>query len=187
MPPARRRSDATQPSDVLQSRCELRTLSWNATEHDADAVATITAGTIHLLCTSSDAGVADLLHENRPARCAEDATRHHDETAPGSELTRFARVIRWHSRCTATWVGTGIDLVPRSQPNLEEVMKTAVRRKLELKTETVVMLQDAALEEIHGGTSPAGPILFTASVRFCAPVSAAILRSAERSCVTCRC
>ena len=64
-------------------------------------------------------------------------------------------------------------------------MKNA--RKLKLKTETVVMLQDAALDQIHGGTSPAGPILFTASVRFCAPVGAAILRSAERSCVTCRC
>jgi hypothetical protein len=153
-------------------------------EHDADIVATITTGTMNLVCTTSDAEPADSLHENRPARYVEDATRHHDETPRGSEVTRFAGAVRWHSRCTNTRWGPG-SISISDNTNLEEVMKNA--RKLKLKTETVVMLQDAALDQIHGGTSPAGPILFTASVRFCAPVGAAILRSAERSCVTCRC
>jgi len=65
--------------------------------------------------------------------------------------------------------------------------KNMLPNKLSLKAETLMQLQVADLEGIHGGTSPALPVIFTASVRFCAPVGAAILGSAQRSCLTCRC
>jgi hypothetical protein len=66
-------------------------------------------------------------------------------------------------------------------------MKKSSVNKLSLRTETVMSLQGTELDAIHGGVTPAGPIIFTASVRFCAPVGAAILGSAQRSCLTCRC
>jgi hypothetical protein len=58
-------------------------------------------------------------------------------------------------------------------------------RKLSLNTETVMRLQPADLDAVNGGATPA--FIFTASVRFCIPVGQAILTSAQRSCVTCRC
>ena len=60
-------------------------------------------------------------------------------------------------------------------------------RKLSLNRETVIPLQPTELHDVNGGTSPVVPYVFTASVRFCAAVSAAALGSAQRSCVTCRC
>jgi hypothetical protein len=65
--------------------------------------------------------------------------------------------------------------------------KTSLNQKLSLQTETLMNLQTTDLDGVNGGVTPAGPILFTASVRFCAPVGAAILGSAQRSCFTCRC
>lgn len=64
-------------------------------------------------------------------------------------------------------------------------MKKHVSKKLCLNTETVMSLQRAELDNVQGGATPA--VIFTASVRFCVPVGNAILTSAQRSCVTCRC
>jgi hypothetical protein len=64
-------------------------------------------------------------------------------------------------------------------------MKKQLARKLSLQTETVMKLSPEMLGDVHGGATPA--VIFTASVRFCIPVGNAILTSAQRSCVTCRC
>jgi hypothetical protein len=67
------------------------------------------------------------------------------------------------------------------------MLKPTNRSKLALNRQTVMPLQPADLSAANGGTSPAGPAIFMASVRFCAAVGGAILGSAQRSCVTCRC
>jgi hypothetical protein len=67
------------------------------------------------------------------------------------------------------------------------MLKPTNRSKLSINRQTVMPLQPTELGEINGGTSPAGPAIFMASVRFCAAVSGAMLGSAQRSCITCRC
>ena len=62
-------------------------------------------------------------------------------------------------------------------------MKKQAISKLCLNTETVMRLDAAQLDDVNGGFTPAGAILFNASVRFCAAASAAALRSAQHSCI----
>ena len=64
-------------------------------------------------------------------------------------------------------------------------MKKQSGKKLSLNTETVLSLQQGELGAVHGGATPAA--IFTASVRFCAPVAQWALNSAQRSCITCQC
>jgi hypothetical protein len=62
--------------------------------------------------------------------------------------------------------------------------KATTNSKLSLNRETVMTLEPTELDGVHGGVTPA---IFTASVRFCAPVAEGIRQSAIRSCLTCRC
>ena len=66
-------------------------------------------------------------------------------------------------------------------------MKKTSMKKLSLNTETVMRLEAANLDDVHGGITPVAAPAFVASVRFCSAVSAAALGSAQRSCLTCRC
>ena len=50
-------------------------------------------------------------------------------------------------------------------------------RKLTLQRETLAPLQREDLGDIHGGTTPATPGLFSLSVRFCEQASAISLRA----------
>ncbi|MBA3502782.1 MAG: hypothetical protein H0T65_20640 [Deltaproteobacteria bacterium] len=64
-------------------------------------------------------------------------------------------------------------------------MKKQSGKKLSLKAETVMSLQQGDLAAVQGGATPAA--IFTASVRFCAAVGQFALNSAQRSCITCQC